>query len=184
MNLFFDTETTGKCDFRCSAEYDGHPRIVQFAALLCDEKGKEMAMFSAIVKPSGWTVPDEAAAIHGVTTDIAERAGVPVACVLSMFGMMAAQADTVIAHNIDFDDLVTRSEYCRAEKQPRFASLAKFCTMKATTNLCKLPGNYGKYKRPKLEEAYRILLGKELMGAHDALADVRACAELFFHLNK
>lgn len=188
--LFFDTETTGKADFTAGHQSPYQPRIVQFAALLCDDQGAELGMFSTIIKPDGWRIPAEAAAIHGITTEKAEECGVPILCALSMFSMFAAVADTVVAHNIDFDALVCRSEYFRAGKSARFDERPnKFCTMKPTTALCKIPHvkrwpGSGPYKYPKLQEAYPILLGKQLEGAHDALADVRACAEIYFWLVK
>ena len=37
MILFFDTETTGKADFKSSPDAAHQPRLVQFAALLMDE---------------------------------------------------------------------------------------------------------------------------------------------------
>lgn len=187
MKLFFDTETTGKAEMRLPHDHPSQPHIVQFAALLTDDQGQEASVFSVIIKPDGWTIPDEAAAIHGITTQHAEQCGVPIACALSMFSMLALTADTLIAHNIDFDDFVTRGEYARLGKEPRHAKLTKFCTMKASTQLCQIPNQYWKpgrdrYKWPKLEEAMRIILRKELQGAHDAFADMKGCAELYFHL--
>ena len=38
------------------------------------------------------------------------------------------------------------------------------------------------FKAPKLAEACRYFFGEDLVGAHDALVDVRACARLYFHL--
>lgn len=184
MKVFFDTETTGKCDFRAGLEYDGQPRIVQMAALLTDDAGEELGMFSVTIQPDGWRIPEEAAAIHGITTEMASVSGVPIVRALGMLSSFCHQSDELIAHNIDFDHLVTMSEYYRAGKTARIASMARFCTMKAATDLCELPGNYGKYKWPKLSEAMSILLKKELIGAHDALADVRGCAELYFFLKK
>lgn len=61
MFLFFDTETTGLKS----------PHIVQLAALLTEEDGRECARLNVIIQPEGWTIPDEAAAVHGITTDIA-----------------------------------------------------------------------------------------------------------------
>jgi hypothetical protein len=50
-------------------------------------------------------------------------------------------------------------------------------------NICKLPSKYpGEYKWPRLIEAYRHAFGKDFTGAHDALADVRACKEIYFWL--
>lgn len=184
MIAAFDCETTGRAEFRRPCHDPSQPRIVQLAALLMDDEGTERGAFSAIILPDGWTIPDEAAAIHGITTEIAIACGVPLVIALSMFNMFAKQADTIIAHNIDFDAFVTEGEFVRAEKTARFLTLKRFCTMKASTPLCRLPSKFkgGDFKWPKLSEAVKILLGKELIGAHDALADVRACAELYFHI--
>lgn len=184
MKLFFDCETTGKSNFRLPSDHPSQPRVVQFAAILTDDEGAEVGCLSSIIQPDGWTIPEEATSIHGISTAKAQACGIPIVTALSMFNIFARRADTVIAHNIDFDWLVTHGEFLRAEKLPVFVTLAKFCTMKATTPLCKLPGKFGDFKWPKLSEAYQIILGKELIGAHDALADVRACKELYFWLTK
>lgn len=178
--LFFDTETTGKTDFN-SGPGVHQPHVVQLASLLTDETGKERASLSLIIKPEGWTVPNEAAAIHGITTEIAEQCGVPLLAALSVFSMLCSQANTLVAHNIDFDMLVMLSAYLRADK-PHRMDCRKFCTMHATTPVCKLPGKYGKFKWPKLSEAHEFLLKTPLEGAHDALADVRGCMRVYFAL--
>jgi len=54
--------------------------------------------------------------------------------------------------------------------------------MAVTTPICKIPGKYNDYKWPKLAEAYRHLFNEEIKDAHDALADVRACARIYFEL--
>jgi hypothetical protein len=58
--------------------------------------------------------------------------------------------------------------------------------MKASTDLCKLPSQFkrGGYKWPKLQEAYKHFFGEEFASAHDAMADLRACRRVFFHLLK
>ena len=43
--------------------------------------------------------------------------------------------------------------------------------------------DYG-FKWPKLTEAFRHFIGKDMEGAHDALADVRGCAAVFFAFEK
>lgn len=183
MKLFFDTETTGKALMRAPLDHPAQPHIVQLAALLCDEDGREAACVNLIVRPNRWSIPTEASDIHGITTEFAEKAGTPIGYVLDIFGGICQSANEVIAHNLDFDRFMHSLETTRHECTD-FLPTKWFCTMKATTPICKLPGQYGDYKWPKLSEAYRHLFNEELVGAHDALADVRACARIYFELIK
>jgi DNA polymerase-3 subunit epsilon len=96
-------------------------------------------------------------------------------------------ADTIIAHNIDFDMSFMRAEFNRCDYY--YAPSTQFCTMKHFTNVCRLVGNYqGQYKWPKLEEVMNhynirnetlISMTNQLFGTtganyHDARTDVVA----------
>lgn len=167
--LYYDTETTGK--------NPNEAHIVQLAAILLDETGRPMGTYSAICKPV-IPVPAEALAIHGLTDEIIERFAVPEKSLLSTFARLVDMADTIAGHNVQYDDKVTHNAYIRTfDRVPeKFTSLPRYCTMEASTNICRLPGRYpGKYKWPRLDEAYRILVDPEgFEGAHDALADIQA----------
>lgn len=180
MTIFFDTETTGKAEFRLPPEHPSQPHIVQLAAIMVDDNRVERASMSVIIAPDGFSIPKEAADIHGITTEIASRCGVPLVSGLYLFSKLCEVATDVVAHNMDFDYIMMRAECARLNKPCRMSELTHFCTMRAATDHCKLPGNYGKYKWPKLEEAYRHFMGSEFVGAHDALADVRGCAAVYF----
>lgn len=191
MKLFFDTETTGKADFRSDHDAPIQPHIVQLAAILTQDDGTERGSINVIIKPDGWTIPDEAASIHGITTEIAEVFGVQLDSALALFSNLIHASDELVAHNIDFDVFVTQCDLLRCRKQPgasvcsdRLGNIRKFCTMKSSTNICKLPGNYGKYKWPKLTEAHKHFFGTEVEGAHDAMVDLRACKRIYFALTK
>lgn len=190
MKLFFDTETTGKANFKCAPNHPSQPRIVQLAALLIGDDGEEHGAINVIIKPEGCTIPSEAAAIHGITTEKALACGVPIVSALSVFSNLLHLADLLVAHNIDFDDLVVSSDLTRlpnagAQKCfERMGTIGKFCTMKSTTQICRLPGNYGDFKWPKLTEAHKHLFGTDIEGAHDAMNDVRACARVYFEITK
>jgi DNA polymerase-3 subunit epsilon len=68
--LFYDTETTGLPLWNLPSEHPEQPRVLQLAALLCDEAtGEDLQQMNMIILPDGWTVPDEVAAIHGITTE-------------------------------------------------------------------------------------------------------------------
>ena len=65
------------------------------------------------------------------------------------------------------------------------------CTMERSADTVKLPPTarqlaYGikGYKRPSLMEAYQHFFGRPFEGAHDAMADVRACRDVFFALKQ
>jgi DNA polymerase-3 subunit epsilon len=45
-----------------------------------------------------------------------------------------------------------------------------------------LAAGFNKPKPPKLSECIQFFFNEELVGAHDALVDVRACVRVFRHL--
>jgi len=182
MLLFFDTETTGKADFKAPLIHPSQPHLVQLDAILTDDAFNVRGAANLIVKPEGYTIPKEASDIHGITQEIADKFGVDRETVLSVFSQLAKQATVFVAHNFSFDHLIMSTlSYRVTNARGRFSHLADgaFCTMQAMTPICKLPGNYGNFKWPKLQEAYKHAFGKEFEGAHDAMADVRACLELY-----
>ena len=184
MILFFDTETTGKADFRAQPDAAHQPRLVQFAALLTDDQGAERSNVNLIVRPDGFEIPAEASGIHGITTEIANAVGVECLVVRKIFRAWWQCCNLIVTHNVAFDMLIMDGELYRAAGGMKAWGDVRdtFCTMEAMTPVCKLPGNYGKFKWPKLQEAHKHAFGTEFEGAHDALADVRACAKVYFWL--
>jgi DNA polymerase III epsilon subunit-like protein len=55
--------------------------------------------------------------------------------------------------------------------------------MEASTNHCRIPGQYG-YKWPTLEELHEHLFGNPPDKSHDAASDARSCARCFFELKR
>lgn len=182
--LFFDTETTGKAYFDAPCDADHQPRLVQLGCILTDASGNEFGAVNLIIKPQGWTIPAEAAAIHGITTEHALAVGVPLYHALMVFGSLMRVATDRVAHNVDFDDFIMAGECSRlmVELKPT----TKHCTMKSMTQACALAKRSGHsgYKWPNLQEAYRHCFAREFAGAHDAMADVRACRDVFFWKEK
>lgn len=183
MILFFDTETTGKVSWSLPANHQSQPRLVQLAAALYDANATELMTLRVLVRPVGFTIPADASAIHGITTERAATCGVDVLTALSIFHELADRASVLAAYNADFDRVVMAGEIGRATCCT-WKWGDPFCVMKAATPICKLPGRYGDYKWPKLSEASKILLGEDHADAHDALGDVRATARVYFALRK
>ncbi len=184
--LFFDTETDGMVDFKAPSTAHHQPHLVQLAAMLTDENGRVLRAISQIVRPTRWVIPDEIAKIHGITTDIALAYGCRLQESVEWFRNSLDDCDMVVAHNIKFDRIVmdVASYNYSGIKSFNYKEKEIYDTMAEGTNLCKLPGRYGKFKWPKLVELHKFLFGKEFDGAHDALEDVRATMRCYFKMKE
>src|ERR1035437_678667 len=102
MYLFFDTETTGTPrNYKAPVtDLNNWPRLVQIARILHDKDGNTLAKESSIIKPNGFIIPSDAAKIHGITTDIAQKNGVDLLPVLKSFNNLIDSSEYLIAHNI------------------------------------------------------------------------------------
>lgn len=190
LKLFFDTETTGLPDFKAPSESAHQPHIVQLAALLVDMDTREtIQSMDVICRPDGWTIPDEVAAVHGITTEHAAEVGIPEHLAVSMFMELWAGRARV-AHNEQFDARIVRIALMRFHSEEAadiWKSGPTECTARLATPICALPPTekmkaVGRFhhKTPNLGEAYRHFTGKELENAHSAMADVMACRDVFF----
>ena len=177
MTLIFDTETSGKANFRLPFSHPSQPHLVQLGAQLLDSDLKVRHQIDFIVKPENFVIPAEAANVHGISQELASDVGFPLKFVLAAFAELFHKAAVRVAHNIAFDDLVILAARQRSGASFQ-ANHKRFCTMEAMTPILNLPGPYGP-KWPKLCEAYKHCAGQPLEGAHDALTDVKACAEIY-----
>lgn len=185
MYLFFDTETTGLPKNHNAPLSDSRnwPRMVQIAWLLADEDGTEKYIRDYIIKPEGFVIPPQAVKIHGITTEKANEEGVQLESVLNEFALTINSAEMLVAHNFDFDVKIIGAEFIRKNISSRLFKKPFICTMKSTTNFCKIPGNYG-YKWPTLTELYYTLFRSDFKEAHNALFDVKSLAKCFFELKR
>jgi DNA polymerase III epsilon subunit-like protein len=182
MILFFDTETTG-LPKNYKAHYsniDNWPRIVQLSWLMSDDAGNHLSESDNIIKPEGFLIPTGASNIHGITDEIANEQGKPLVDVLMAFQKDLATANLVCCHNLGYDKPILQAEFLRKDLNAEIPQ-STFCTMLASTRYCNIPGNYGP-KWPKLDELYHICFQKYVENAHNAMADVRATYECYFHL--
>jgi DNA polymerase III epsilon subunit-like protein len=185
--LFFDTETTGLPD-NYNAPYtdvNNWPRLVQLAWILYHDDA-QVAQGDFLIKPEGFIIPTESSDIHNHDHEKCMDEGVDLKTALNDFWDDIGHSDVLIAHNIDFDKNIVGCEYHRAGAERHAKSFMikpMFCTRKASTEFCKLPGKYG-FKWPKLEELYLVLFSEELENTHDALVDSEATAKCYFELKR
>ncbi len=185
MYLFFDTETTGiPRNYRAPvADLQNWPRLVQLAWLLVDAQAREITSAEYVARPVGFTIPSDAARIHGITTAIAEERGIDIGTILDAIMPDIGKASVLIAHNMSFDEKILGAELLRAGRPNVIESSKRQCTMLAATDYCRLPGQYG-FKWPTLQELHTKLFNEPFEGAHRALVDVRACARCYFELRR
>ena len=186
MILFFDTETTGlPLNWkRPVTDVQNWPRIVQIAWLIYSDEGEKLSSKMAIIYPNGYDIPEEASAVHGISTQMAMEQGEYIEDILLEFESTLKSIDQVVAHNLAFDEKVLLAEYCRLGDPTIFLEKKRVCTMLASTNFCALPAPHGRgtYKWPKLSELHLKLFGENFDGAHDALVDIEACARCYWKL--
>ena len=150
LALFYDTETTGLPDFKAPSEADHQPHIVQLAALLVDlDTRQTIQSMDVIVRPDGWTIPDEVAAVHGITTEYAADVGIPERLAVEMFMDLWNNRNRV-AHNEQFDARILRIALMRHQgnifHSPSGKSVPDIwkegraeCTARMATPICALP---------------------------------------------
>ena len=181
--VFFDTETTGvPRDYKAPYTDTGNwPRVVQLSWLVVDENGLELSRHDHIIKPVGFEIPDQAAAIHGISTARALSEGEDLRSVINEFCADVRACGCVVGHNVDFDIKVTQAECCRLGEVQPFTRKVVRDTMKESTDYCNIPGKFGP-KWPRLDELHRKLFGCGFEDAHNSLADIEATCKCFWEL--
>lgn len=197
LGLFYDTETTGLPLFKEPSEHPDQPHIVQLAALLVDlDTRQTISSMDVVIRPNRWTIPDEVAAVHGITTEYAEAVGIEEVTALDMFmALWCGPGRLRIAHNEQFDARILRIALKRFIDTPdevlpisdTWKGGIAECTAKLATPICQIPptakmvkAGFNKFKTANLSEAYRHFTGKDLENAHSAMADVMACRDVYF----
>jgi len=186
MYLIFDTETTG-LPKRWNAplsESDNWPRCIQIAWQLHDATGKLIEHQDYLVQPKGYDIPYDAEKIHGISTDLAQQQGLPLAEVLGKFIEVLSKTKFIVGQNIGFDKNIIGAEFYRLGIDNPLPNLRVLDTCTETTaKLCQLPGGRGgKFKFPTLTELHQFLFDIPFSEAHNATADVEATTRCFFEL--
>jgi len=182
--LFFDTETTGlPKNWKAPVEQiDNWPRLVQIAWQVYNHEGDLLEEHEYVIKPVGFIIPSAASDVHKISTEKALEIGVDLLTILKVFSSSVKDCGLLVAHNYSFDYNIMGSELIRNGLENTLREKEYICTMKASTDFCKIPSPNG-YKWPKLEELYYKLF-QESFNAHDALDDIKATAKCFWKLNE
>lgn len=188
--LVYDTETTGLPPKR-NDNLPDQPWVLQLACILYrDSDLWPVGHFSSYLIPEHGHLrgafPDSD--FHRANKLDAEHvlpSAMPLELGLKMFNHYLRRADRLVAHNMAFDAPRMRDQYRRCGiTNPIFADIPKICTMESLTNVMRLRGKIpGKFKWPSLAEAYAAYVDPAgFTDAHDAMADVQACARVLHAL--
>lgn len=155
--VVFDLETTG-----IDVEKD---RIVQIAMIKM-EPGGGRTTFETLVNPEQ-PIPPGATAVHGIR-DEDVRNQPTMSQIRGEVEAYLADADLAGFNSINFDLPLLQAELKRAGSEMDFRGIHHLDAMKI----------FHRMERRDLTAAYQLYCGKELTGAHNALADTEATLEI------
>lgn len=136
--VFLDTETTGLA-----------PGQIAQLSMIIEEDNKEIRAKNYFFKVDYMTTGAEEICGRGVDFYTAASEGKVFADYKDEI-LEELSGAILIAHNLKFDENFISTEFWR--QQVVFKPFDRFDTMKYFVDICKIPGKYGKYKNPKLEE--------------------------------
>lgn len=191
--LFYDSETSGLPLFNEPSDDPRQPHIVQLGARLVNlETRKIIATLDVIIRPEGWTIPEEVSNVHGITNEIAADVGVSELVATHLLMELWNSSQVRIGHNEPFDARIMRIALKRYADEvlpdpDDWKAGAAECTARMATPIMNLPptakmvaAGRNHPKTPNLREAFKFFTGNELDGAHSALVDVDACMACYF----
>lgn len=173
----YDTETTGLPNWKTPSGGDDQPHIVQIGAVKVNAETEAMVdELNLIIKPDGWVIPEETIEVHGITNEFALEHGIDEKIAIQMLLDFVGE-DERVAFNKTFDQRIVRiglKRFFDEETQDKWALKDNhYCSMQMAR---KAIGG----KNPKLVDAYKHFTGKDMEGAHDALADAKGCMSVYF----
>ena len=182
--LLFDTETSGLPNFRAPADDPSQPRLASICMIRTSMNAADtLEMREHLIKPDGWKMDPQAAAVNGLTDELLEAEGVPVKEALDYYEEQIRAGYVVVAYHAQFDCKVMRGEFRRAGRDDLFDRTRNICAMRSTNGLDVKKAS-GKGGFPKLSDTYRRLFGEEIPGAHGSYADTIALQRVFVELLK
>lgn len=202
--LYFDTETTGLPDRKQPLDHPDQPHITQLGFIL-EVNGNDALVVDTLIKPENWPLRKDkygkvydpprlidpyASEITGITEEMCEKDGIPIADAVEMFVIAAENADLLVCHNTVFDKQLLGIEYLRLSPgraaKDVLCGRPDICTMKVSTPICRIGKKDGRtgYKWPKLSEAILFFFNEELENAHSAIVDIKATRRLYHKLGE
>lgn len=179
-----NTETTGLDP--------GKDHIVQLSTRLVSTTGSQD--YNQLVHPENFATPITATKVHGITNKVASLRRISITQILEDVSRQIEQADIIVGHNVEYDIAIIIAEAKRngyhnlvaTLTHPRFGRdggrRAAICTRQLAMEYFSFLGESLSLADTKLTNVYQRIFQKELVDAHDAMAEVIACQRVYNHL--
>ena len=199
--LIFDTETTGL--FPKNPEEE-KPYITQLSFIVYDLSTESIrSSFNSYIRiPDKVEIPEIVTEITGITKSHCIQQGIPIQEALASLYHASILCHTIIAHNIEFDMKMVKTEIERnlpsLKSYPEikemfnpnrlaYYNIKVDCTMQLTVDACSLirttDKNYTYKKFPKLKETYEFLFKISTPGnLHNSIIDVIVCLRCYLKI--
>ena len=179
--LILDIETTSlpPKGAKWEEDFNEFPYAVQIAWMFND------TLKSVIIKPEGYTIPEESTQIHGISQARAWKEGIPFYRVVDGLVKDCLESDLIIGHNVYFDISIIKANILRymgmgyykaSDCEEAFHKGKRIDTMRSAMKWVDARTQTGRLKFPRLEELYSRCFLQETFPAHDAGEDVKAVA--------
>lgn len=190
MILGYDTETSTLPLWNDPSDDPRQPSLMQLAMIKYDMDGQEVARFSSLVAARpGCVLAPEAFEAHGITLERSRDEGISGTEAFDAFADMLNGVTLMFGHNESFDRRIMRITAAHHRGFKWEPPCPSFCTLYKSKYIVNLPptpkmvaANIRGPKSPSLTECIRHFFNEDLVGAHDALADVEGSARVFWHL--
>lgn len=177
-----DVETTGLMDFKRPADDPDQPRVAQFGMILFDSEYPGVAAAeSYYIQPDGWVMSPGAAEVNGLSTEMLQEHGVPIAGILDRYAEVIEAGHVMVAYNAQFDLKMMRAELRRAGRDDMFEHTPNICVMRPLMTVMKGQRAPGAKGFPKLAEACAHF-GIANARQHDAMGDAHAAHDILMRL--
>lgn len=199
LTLIFKSHCTGLYKESLASWDESQPFLVECAHMLIDENGNTGNINSNIVRTENRISQEKATAIHGITMQMSAQMGAPEYRILGLLSDMLKTLPyrhmRVVSYT-EFDHRIVSSGLARLGRAmtPQRDFSTRWETRPQTefiflqepwaTQACRLPSDDGGYRRPSLQEAEKIVLGRDRQALFDmglplALVDLLAVKDLW-----
>ncbi len=184
QTLVIDVETNGLPIDREGDidDLDNWPRVLQVAWVVLNANGSVSQKRMYFINHVDLNINEDVCNLTSIDDLVLKNHGVPIEFALRQLNEDAIGSSRIVAHNLDFDMKVISAEFNRLSINNDLERKKKFCTMKESVDLCRIPSSYG-YKFPKLEELYYHLFNNSIKQNHRADADVTMTAKCYMRMN-